>query len=336
MSLYKGCKTAVSVDGELSSPFSVKVGVHQGSALSPLLFIMVMDVLTEDVRDGSLMELLYADNLVLCGESLNDVMDKYKRWKNAVEGKGLRVNVDKTKGMQLSFGKKSSVSKVDPCGVCGERVGCNSIQCMKCERWIHRRCSDVPRQLSLVLCRDIFVCRTCLCHNCSVVEKREFKTGEDVLEEVEKFCYLGDMISCFSGASEAVSARIGSVWEKFRELSGVLVGKQGLSLMQQGKIYQGCVRPVLLYCCETWKLTVADEMRLRGVECRMIRMMCGVRLVDRVSTDVLRDRVGVVVKIKDFIFQRRLRWYGHVIRRDISFQIHEVMEHEIPGKRKKG
>ena len=76
MSLYKGCKTAVSVDGELSSSFSVKIGIHQGSALSPLLFIMVMDVQTEDVREGSLMEFLFADNLVLCGESLNGVMDK--------------------------------------------------------------------------------------------------------------------------------------------------------------------------------------------------------------------------------------------------------------------
>ena len=54
----KDCKTAVSVDGKLSSSFSVKAGIHQGSALSPLLFIMVMDVLTEDMRDGSLMELL--------------------------------------------------------------------------------------------------------------------------------------------------------------------------------------------------------------------------------------------------------------------------------------
>ena len=157
MSLYKGCKTAASVDRELSSSFSVKVGVHQESVLSQPLCIMVMDVLTEDVRDGSLMELLYADNLVLCRESLNDVMDKYKRWKNAVEGKGLRVNVDQTKGMQLSFGKKSSVLKVDPCGVCGERIGCNSIQCTKCQRWVHCRCSDVPRQVSLLLCQDIFL-----------------------------------------------------------------------------------------------------------------------------------------------------------------------------------
>ena len=143
------------------------------------------------------------------------------------------------------------------------------------------------------------------------------------------------MISCFGGASEAVSSRIGSAWKKFRELSGVLVGKQGLSLMQRGKIYHCCVRPVLLYCCETWELTFADEMRLRGVECRMIRMMCGVKLVHRVTTDVLRDRVGVAVTIEDFIIQRRLRWYGHVIRRDISSQIRKVMEHERSGTIKK-
>ena len=93
MSLYNGCKTAVSVDRELSSSFSVKVSVHQGSALSTLLF---MDILTENLRDGSSMELLYSDDLVLCGESLNEVMDNYGRWKNAMEGKSQKVNVDKT------------------------------------------------------------------------------------------------------------------------------------------------------------------------------------------------------------------------------------------------
>ena len=52
----------------------MKVSIHQRSALSPLLFIMVIYVLTENVRDGSLMELMYADDLNLCGESLNEVI----------------------------------------------------------------------------------------------------------------------------------------------------------------------------------------------------------------------------------------------------------------------
>ena len=43
-----------------------------------------MDVLTEDVRDRSLMELLYPNDGVLYGESLNEVLEKYERWKNAV------------------------------------------------------------------------------------------------------------------------------------------------------------------------------------------------------------------------------------------------------------
>ena len=63
---------------------------------------------------------------------------------------------------------------------------------------------------------------------------------------MEKFFYPGDMISFYGGASEVVIARICSAWKKFRELSGVLVGKQGLSLKQRGKVYQFFVRPVLL------------------------------------------------------------------------------------------
>ena len=144
------------------------------------------------------------------------------------------------------------------------------------------------------------------------------------------------MISCYGGASQAVSARIGSAWKMFKELSGVLVGKHGLSLKQWRKIYQCYVRPALLYRCETWELTVADEARFHGVERRMIRMICGMRLVDRVSTNVLHDRVGVVAKIEDII-QSRLRWYCHVICHAwrINCQICEVMEVEITRKRKK-
>ena len=47
--------------------------------------------------------------------------------------------------------------------------------------------------MSLPSCWDVFVCRTCLGQNCTVEKKLEFKRGEDILEEVEKF-YLDDMV----------------------------------------------------------------------------------------------------------------------------------------------
>ena len=139
MSLYRGYKTAVSVDGELSSSFSVRVGVHQESALSPILFIMVMDVLTEDVRDGSLMDLLYADDFVLGGQSADEVMDKYGRRKNAVEGNGLRLNADKTKDMQLLFGKKVVFRRwiLVVSVVSGLVVILFIVR--RCQRWVHCR-----------------------------------------------------------------------------------------------------------------------------------------------------------------------------------------------------
>ena len=69
MSLYEGAKTRVRVDSDLSEEFEVKVGMHQGSVLSPFIFAVVVDVVTELARVGVLSELLYADDLVLISEA---------------------------------------------------------------------------------------------------------------------------------------------------------------------------------------------------------------------------------------------------------------------------
>ena len=52
MSLYEGAKTRVRVGLVLSEEFEVKVGLHQGSALLPLLFAIVVDVIMESVKSG--------------------------------------------------------------------------------------------------------------------------------------------------------------------------------------------------------------------------------------------------------------------------------------------
>ena len=84
----------------------MKIGHHQRSALGPLLFVIVVDILTEDGRNGSSIDFLYTDNFALCGETLDEVIGVRKRWKKVLEGKCPRPNAETAKGLQLLYDRK--------------------------------------------------------------------------------------------------------------------------------------------------------------------------------------------------------------------------------------
>ena len=65
MAMYKNAKSLVSVNGVLGDEFKVKVGVHQGSVLSPILFVIVLEALSREFRGSLPWEVLYADDLVI-------------------------------------------------------------------------------------------------------------------------------------------------------------------------------------------------------------------------------------------------------------------------------
>ena len=68
-SMYEGVTTSVKLGAGESEEFAVKVGVHQGSVLSPLLFILVLEALSRKFRVGLPWELFYADDLALIADS---------------------------------------------------------------------------------------------------------------------------------------------------------------------------------------------------------------------------------------------------------------------------
>src|SRR6184192_3618549 len=89
-SLYEGVTTAIKRNGEESESFEIKVWVHQGSVLSPLLFNIVMQAIADNFKKGLPWELLYADDLVLLAESRLELEKRLTEWMARLKEKGLR------------------------------------------------------------------------------------------------------------------------------------------------------------------------------------------------------------------------------------------------------
>ena len=76
----------------------MKVGLLQGSVLSLLLFVIVIEMISRELRAGLPLELLYADD-DLDGRGEESLCDKIVKWKSGLEAKCLKMNIGKTKVM---------------------------------------------------------------------------------------------------------------------------------------------------------------------------------------------------------------------------------------------
>ena len=117
--MYANARRRIRVGEGYSEEFEVKVGVHQDSVLSLLLFIIVFEALSREFRSGVPWEDLYADDLVIIAESLEERVRRLLTWKEAMEKKGLRVNAGKTKIMICGTGLDLLQSSGEfPCAIC--------------------------------------------------------------------------------------------------------------------------------------------------------------------------------------------------------------------------
>ena len=66
-----------------------------------------------------------------------------------------------------------------------------------------------------------------------------------VVGEVKQFCYLGDLLECGGGSERAIRERVGAAWGKWKEIASLLVNR-GILLHHLGKVYEACIRSVML------------------------------------------------------------------------------------------
>jgi len=112
-----------------------------------------------------------------------------------------------------------------------------------------------------------------------------------------------------------------------------MVGVRGASLKVKGGIYTTYVRSVMTYGSETWPVKAEDVRRLVMTERTMVRMMCGVRLAQRISSEDLYKRVGVE-KVEEVMRRDRLLWFGHVERMDKEKNwVSKCRDREVEGQK---
>ena len=142
------------------------------------------------------------------------------------------------------------------------------------------------------------------------------------MERVNTYKCLGATLAVNGHLDAAMTHRIQSGGKNWNRVSGVLCNRW-ISLRGNGKVYKTVVRPAMMYGVETWAVKKAHEKMLDVAEMRMLRWMSGVTKLDRIRNERIRGTKNVQ--------ESRLKWYGHVLRREEEYVGKRVMGMEVRG-----
>jgi len=102
------------------------------------------------------------------------------------------------------------------------------------------------------------------------------------------------------------------------------------------RLFRALILPIATYACETWTLKKSDESLLLAFEMRCLRAILSVSLRHRIPNVEIRARLGIENTIIDSIRLRRLRWFGHVVRRPPHTLVNKAYYQDFQKPRPRG
>ncbi|KAK3573107.1 hypothetical protein QTP86_013217 [Hemibagrus guttatus] len=214
--------------------------------------------------------MMFADDIVICSESREQVEGNLERCRFALERRGMKISHSKTEYMCVN-----------------EREGSGTVRLQ----------------------------------------------GEEV-KKVREFKYLGSIVQSNGECGKEVKKRVQAGWNGWRKVLGVLCDRK-ISVRIKGKVYRTVVRPAMLYGLETVSLRKRQESELEVAELKMLRFSLGVTRLDRIRNEYIRGTAHVG-RLGDKVREARLRWFGHVQRRESEYIGRRMLDMELPGRRQRG
>ena len=142
----------------------------------------------------------------------------------------------------------------------------------------------------------------------------KIRLNNEPLEEVEDFICLGSTLSKSNATSKDIANRLQKANVAFHQLNRIWKNNN-ISLRTKTKLYNSNVISVLLYGSECWRITQKDSQRLSGFHNKCLRKISRIYWPQKITNLALYEKTGqtdIMIQIK----HRRLRWFGHVNRRD--------------------
>lgn len=156
----------------------------------------------------------------------------------------------------------------------------------------------------------------------------DFLIDEVKLNNVDRFKYLGSLVSKDCTMKEELITRIQSTSTAFGRLKERVFDNHNLTVITKVNVYVQCLLPILLYGSETWTLYAHEVKQLRTIQQRHLRSIMNIKWDDFVSNEEVLKRAGSE-DIEVLLAKNRLRWLGHVARMEDSRMVKMLMYGEL-------
>ena len=165
-------------------------------------------------------------------------------------------------------------------------------------------------------------------------DEETMKIEDTKMPRVKEFKYLGSMVQESGICERKVRRRVQVGWNRWRKVSRVICDRK-LPARVKGKMYDSVVRPAMVSGLETVVVTKKQVKEMEVTDIKMLRFAMGVTRKDKIKNEYIRDTVKVE-QLGMKMREGKLRWYGHIMRREQQYIGRRVMEMELPGKKKRG
>lgn len=161
-----------------------------------------------------------------------------------------------------------------------------------------------------------------------------FVINNEDMENVEIFEYLGSKLEPNGGTQTDVSSRIQKANGAFASLNRVWTATT-ITRQTKIKIFNACVKTVLLYGSESWHITNDITSKLQVFINRCLRRMLGIFWPRTISNDRLW-KLTYQQPIQSDMKRRKYNWLGHTLRKNTNSIAHSALEWNPQGRRSRG